>query len=154
LRELDVEIDGSLSFHHDPIYDSRDHRQDTLNFAVRNYGDLKYFSISNRQQFQLYGLLNRIKPDFVLIRHNGLAPLASRMGIPAVPLGDEHLPVGYQGIINLGNAILSVLNHKKFHKTLSSHVQLPYKKWWLEQEDPYALYHEKNKAEQGRASDA
>ncbi|MDR1223918.1 MAG: nitrogenase [Tannerella sp.] len=142
LRELDVETNASLVFHHDPVYDSGDVRQDSLGYLIKNYGDVPSFSVSNRQQYQFYALLQRTHPDFILIRHNGLAPLASRLGIPAAPLGDEHIAVGYDGIINLGETILDVVAHKKFHEDLSQHVKLPYKKWWLEQEDPYILARE------------
>jgi len=90
LKELGIQVDGSLVFHHDPVYDNNDPSKDTLKFLVDNYEDVANFSVSNRQQFQFYGLLKNVNPDFILIRHNGLAPLASRMGIPAAPLGDEH----------------------------------------------------------------
>jgi nitrogenase molybdenum-iron protein alpha chain len=139
LRELGIETDAALVFHHDPVYDSGDTRQDSLKHLVTNYGDVASFSVSNRQQYQFYALLQRVHPDFILIRHNGLAPLASRLGIPAAPLGDEHIAIGYQGIINLGETVLEILAHKKFHIDLAAHVKLPYKKWWLEQEDPYIL---------------
>lgn len=138
MRELGVEVDGSLVFHHDPTYDSGDPRQDSLGFLVKNYGDVGSFSVSSRQEYQLYGLLQRVHPDFLLIRHNGLAPLASRLGIPSAPLGDEHLAVGYQGMINLGESILDVLAQKKFHQDLAAHVKLPYKKWWLDK-NPFSL---------------
>lgn len=139
LRELGVEVDGSLVFHHDPVYDSQDPREDSLGHLIDNYGDVKHFSVGNRQQFQFYGLLQRVNPDFIIIRHNGLAPLAARLGIPAIPLGDEHHAIGYQGIINIGESILDVLAHKKFHKNLAAHVKLPYKKAWLDKKDPFAL---------------
>jgi nitrogenase molybdenum-iron protein alpha chain len=139
LRELDVEVDGSLVFHHDPVYDSQDPRQDTLAHLIDTYGDVPQFTVGNRQQYQFFALLQRVKPDFIIIRHNGLAPLASRMGIPAIPLGDEHIAVGYQGILNLGESILDVLAHTKYHQDLAQHVRLPYKKWWLEQTDPFLL---------------
>jgi len=139
LRELGVEVDGSLVFHHDPVYDSQDPRQDTLAHLVDTYGDVPQFTVGNRQQYQFFALLQRVNPDFIIIRHNGLAPLASRMGIPAIPLGDEHIAVGYQGILNLGESILDVLAHTKYHEDLARHVRLPYKKWWLEQTDPFLL---------------
>ncbi|WP_434735233.1 nitrogenase component 1 [Clostridium sp.] len=139
LRELDIEVDGSVVFHHDPVYDSGDERQDTLKYLVNTYGDIEHFTVSKTQQFQFYGLLKRVKPDFIIIRHNGLAPLAAKVGIPAFALGDEHFPVGYQGIIRLGEALIEVLAHKKFGENLSRHVKLPYTKWWLEQEDPFIL---------------
>jgi len=146
LRELGVEVNGSLVFHHDPIYDSQDPLLDTpdpcknsLEFMVNETGDVANFSVSSRQQYQFYGLLNRVHPDFILIRHNGLAPLASRMGIPAAPLGDEHHVIGYQGILNLGETILNILAHKKFHLDIAAHIKLPYKQWWLDQKDPFVL---------------
>jgi len=139
LRELGIEVNGSLVFHHDPVYDSQDPRQDTLTHLIDTYGDVAHFSVGNRQQYQFYALLQRVKPDFILIRHNGLAPLASRLGIPAIPLGDEHHAVGYQGILNIGESILNILAHRKFHLDLAAHTKLPYKKKWLEQKDPFAL---------------
>ena len=139
LRELGITVDGSLAFHHDPVYDSGDPKEDSLGHLIEHYGDIKSFNISNRQQYQLYAFLKNTKPDFMLIRHNGLAPLASKLGIPAAPLGDEHIAIGYQGIINLGETILEILAHKKFHDDIKAHVKLPYRKWWLEQSDPYIL---------------
>ncbi|WP_287824069.1 nitrogenase component 1 [Clostridium sp.] len=139
LKELGIAVDGSVVFHHDPVYDSGDENQDTLKHLVDNYGDVKNFTVSKTQQFQLYGLLRRVNPDFIIIRHNGLAPLAAKVGIPAFPLGDEHLPFGYQGIIRLGEALIEVLAHKKFGENLKRHVKLPYTKWWLDQEDPFIL---------------
>ncbi|MEN6384679.1 MAG: nitrogenase, partial [Phycisphaerales bacterium] len=62
-----------------------------------------------------------------------------RLGIPAAPLGDEHHALGYQGMLNLGETILDILAHKKFHQDLAAHTTLPYKKWWLDQSDPYIL---------------
>ena len=93
-----------------------------------------------------------MKPDFIIIRHNGLAPLAARLGIPAIPLGDEHHVVGYQGIVNLGESILDVLAHRKFHQDHRRPPRLPYKKWWLEQKDPFVLARRRRPASD--ASDA
>lgn len=139
LRELDVEVNGSLVFHHDPVYDSGDDREDSLGHLLKNYGNVENFHVSNRQQYQLYAFLQKVHPDFMLIRHNGLAPLASRLGIPAAPLGDEHIAIGYQGIINLGETILDILARKKFHNSIKAHVKLPYTDWWLKQKDAYIL---------------
>jgi len=139
LRELGVGVDGSLVFHHDPIYDSQDPRQDTLAFMVDNHGDVEHFSVGNRQQFQFHALLRRVNPDFIVIRHNGLAPLASQLGIPAIPLGDEHHAVGYQGILNMGESILNVLAHGRFHRDVAAHVTLPYRDSWLAETDPFVL---------------
>ncbi|WP_182187969.1 nitrogenase component 1 [Pectinatus frisingensis] len=139
LRELEVEVNGSLVFHHDPVYDSGDEREDSLGHLLKHYGNVENFHVSNRQQYQLYAFLQKVHPDFMLIRHNGLAPLASRLGIPAAPLGDEHIAIGYQGIINLGETILDILARKKYHDSIKKHVTLPYTDWWLKQEDAYIL---------------
>jgi nitrogenase molybdenum-iron protein alpha chain len=139
LRELGVDVDGSLVFHHDPVYDSQDPREDSLAHLIDNYGEVDHFTVGNRQQYQFFALLQRVKPDFIIIRHNGLAPLAAKLGIPAIPLGDEHHAVGYQGMLNLGESILDVLAHKKYHQDIAAHVKLPYKKSWLKQKDPFVL---------------
>lgn len=139
LRELGIQVDGSMVFHHDPVYDSGDAQEDSLGHLVENYGDVKSFNVSNRQQFQLYTFLKETKPDFMLIRHNGLAGLAAKMGVSAAPLGDEHIAIGYQGMINLGETIIDILSKNKFNEDLKAHVKLPYKTWWLEQDDPYIL---------------
>jgi nitrogenase molybdenum-iron protein alpha chain len=144
LREIGVQVDGSLVFHHDPVYDSLDPRQDSLAQTLDEYGEVPFFSVGNRQQYLLPALLRRVHPDFLLIRHNGLAPLAARLGIPAIPLGDEHHPLGYQGLLNMGESIIGILARRRFSKNLAEHVRLPYSKWWLSQDDPYALARGRN----------
>ena len=139
LRELGITVNGSRVFHHDPIYDSEDPSQDSLAYLVENYGNVEDFTVSIRQPFQFYTLLQKHRPDFILIRHNGLAPVAARLGIPAAPLGDEHIAIGYQGLINMGNVILEIVKRKKFCVDLSKHVGTPYTKWWTDQKDPNIL---------------
>jgi nitrogenase molybdenum-iron protein alpha chain len=80
-----------------------------------------------------------VKADFIIIRHNGLAPNAARMGIPSFAIGDEHFPVGYDGMIRVGEAVLEVLARKKMNQVLKRHVKLPYSDWWLGQKDPFIL---------------
>ena len=40
---------------------------------------------------------------------------------------------------DLGESILDVLAHKKYHQDIAAHVRLPYKKSWLKQKDPFVL---------------
>lgn len=138
LRELGMTVDGSTVFHHDPIYDSQDPKQDSLSFTIDTYGDVPRFNVGNRQQYQLYEALQHIHPDVILIRHNGLSALASRLGVPAIALGDEHYALGYQGVLNIGETILDVLGHRKFHLDVAAHTKLPYRKWWLDDATPNA----------------
>ena len=139
IRELGVEVDGSIVFHHDPVYDSGDEHENSLKFLTDNYGNIPDFSVSKTQQFQLYGLLKRADPDFIIIRHNGVAPLALKMGVPALPMGDEHIAVGYDGMIRVGEALIEILARKKFGDLLSKNIKLPYTQWWLDQEDPFII---------------
>ncbi|SET11006.1 nitrogenase component 1 [[Clostridium] polysaccharolyticum] len=139
IKELGVQVDGSVVFHHDPVYDSGNEHENSLKFLTDNYGDIEYFSVSKTQQFQLYGLLKRVAPDFIIIRHNGIAPLALKMGVPAMPMGDEHMAVGYDGMIRVGEALVEILSRKKFGKLLQENIKLPYTDWWLNQEDPFLI---------------
>ncbi|MGA2654320.1 MAG: nitrogenase component 1 [Terracidiphilus sp.] len=140
LRELGVELDGSFSYHHDPIYDSKDPRQDALAHVVNTYGDIPHYTVSNDQHFQAYASLRRSKPDFVISRHLGnLALLSARLGIPVLPVFYSNDGLGYQGLLTIGQAILRVLPKKKFCEDVAAHSSFPYKKWWLEQDDPFAL---------------
>ncbi len=139
LRELGIEVNGSVVFHHDPVYDGGKENQDTLKTLVENYGDIPNYSVSKTQPFQLPVILGNVDTDFIIVRHNGLAPNAARMGIPSFAMGDEHFPVGYDGIIRTGKAILDILARKKFNQVLKRHVKLPYSDWWLAQNDPFIL---------------
>lgn len=139
LRELGIEVDGTLVFHHDPVYDSGDVRQDTLSTLVKGSGDIKNFVVANRQQFAFATLIKKTKPDFVLVRHIGLAPLASQLGVPGAAIGDENKAIGYQGMLNIAESVLAVLGRRKFNNDLREHVELPYTDWWLEQDDALIL---------------
>jgi nitrogenase molybdenum-iron protein alpha chain len=139
LRDLGIAVDGSIVFHHDPVYDAGLKNQDTLGHLVKNSGDIQHFTVSQTQQFQFYGFLKRVNPDFVIIRHGGLAPVAAKLGIPSFPMGDEHFPLGYDGLIRVGEALIGILARRKFGEVLKRHVSLPYTDWWLSQEDQFVL---------------
>ncbi len=139
LKELGVGVDGSIVFHHDPVYDSGNENQNTLKFLVDNYGDIPYFTVSKTQPFQLPAILKRSKADFVIIRHGGLATIAAKLGIPSLAMGDESIPIGYDGIIRTGKIILNIIARKRFDRILARHTELGYTDWWLNQEDPFIL---------------
>ncbi len=139
LRELGIGVEGSVVFHHDPVYDGGHENQDTLHELIDTYGDIQYFTVSKTQAFQLNALFKRVKTDFVIIRHQGLAPEAAKLGIPSLAMGDEHFPVGYDGIIRTGEVLLDILARKKFNEVLLRHVKSPYNEWWSSQEDPFLL---------------
>jgi nitrogenase molybdenum-iron protein alpha chain len=139
LRELEIVVDGSLVFHHDPVYDSGSEEQNSLKTLVDTYGDIPHFTVSKTQPFQLPQLFKRTPADFVIVRHGGLAPDLARLGIPSFEMGDEHLPVGYDGIVRLGKAVLETLSKRKFNNVLRRHVSLPYTDWWMNQKYPFVF---------------
>ncbi|MCD8355328.1 MAG: nitrogenase [Clostridia bacterium] len=142
LKELGIDVDGSIIFHHDPVYDGAGEHQNTLKELVDTYGDVKYYTVSKTEAYQLTNIFRRIKkPDFVIIRHQGLAPEAAKLGIPALAMGDEHIPVGYDGMIRTGEILLDIIARKKFNLVLQRHVSVPYTDWWVNQEDPFLLSH-------------
>jgi nitrogenase molybdenum-iron protein alpha chain len=113
---------------------------DMLAYVVNKYGDIPNYTVSNDQQFQAYAALQRSKPDFTLSRHGGnLALLTARLGIPTVPIFYSNDGLGYQGLLTIGNSVLRVLPRKAFLDDIAAHSSFPYKQWWLDQTDPYAL---------------
>ena len=141
LRELGVEVPGSLVFHHDPVYDSGSEEQDSLKTLVDTYGDIPHFTVSKTQPYQLPQLFRRTPVDLVIVRHGGIAPDLAKQGIVSFVMGDEHLPLGYDGILRLGRAILATLPRRRFNQVLKRHVHTAYSDWWLAQKDPFAFSH-------------
>lgn len=140
LRELGITVEGSVAYHHDPIYDSPDTERDTLGFMLDTYGEIEHLSISNGQSYRFFNMLRRVDPDFIIFRHSALGSVINRLGLPVIPLeADASFPVGYQGIVNIGEEILAVLAQRKFHEDLAAHTTLPYKASWLAEQDPFAL---------------
>jgi nitrogenase molybdenum-iron protein alpha chain len=146
LRELGVEVDGVLSFHHDPIYDSNEVEQDMLAEVIETFGDVPHYTVSISQHFQAYTSLRRSNPDFIIARHN-MGALAASLGIPGAQIRFFNDGVGYDGLLRIGELIRRTLLTRKFSKSLAAHASLPYKKWWLDQTDPFALSRETIKPE-------
>jgi nitrogenase molybdenum-iron protein alpha chain len=141
LAELGIGHDAALVFHHDPVYDGGGKHQDTLKELVENYGDIPHYTVSKTRAFQLPQLLKRAKADFLIIRHPGLASVSGHLGFPTLAMGDEHIPIGYDGIIRVGEMLKGVIARTKFNQVLKRHVELPYSQWWINQDDPFLLTH-------------
>ena len=138
LAELGIRAQGAALFHHDPINDFDYEDADSLVAAVKDYGNVRNFNICNKQEFELVNILNRIKPDLLLARHGGMTLWGAKLGIPSLLIGDEHLGMGYQGLVKYGEAIAEVVRNDEFVKNLAKHAINPYTAWWLEQ-DPYSF---------------
>jgi nitrogenase molybdenum-iron protein alpha chain len=140
LRELGVEIEGSYSYHHDPVYDGRDERQDVLRHVVDTYGDIPHYTVSNDQHFQEYIALKQAKPDFIITRHGTqVSFLAANLGVPVLQVFYSNDGFGYDGLLTIGRNILRILPMKRFCKSIQEHASFPYADWWLKQNSPFAL---------------
>ena len=137
LKELGMDLAGGTVWHHDQRFDHGDDRGDSLGHVTEHYGDLP-FSVCNKQSFEMVNLLNRLKPDIFVVRHNGMAVWGAKLGIPTFLMGDEHFGIGYQGLINYGQKVVDTITNPAFVQNLARHSRLPYTRWWLEQE-PFAF---------------
>lgn len=134
LRELGLEVIGTSIFHHDPIYDNEEKRSDVLAQDVELYGDIKNYRVCNKQAFELVNALERLKPDLMIARHDGMTLWGAKLGIPTLLVGDEQFGFGYQGVLNYASRIEEALDAIEFVTNLSKHSTMPYTKWWLSQE--------------------
>lgn len=134
LRELGLEVEGVSIFHHDPLYDNGCEESDVLAQDVELYGDIKNYRVCNKQAFELVNALERIKPDLMIARHDGMTLWGAKLGIPTLLVGDEQFGFGYQGVLNYASRIEEALDAIEFVTNLSKHSTMPYTKWWLDQE--------------------
>ena len=137
LRDLGFDLVGSCMFHHDPQLDHGDPVGDTLEAATSHAPHLPY-GVCNKQSFELVNLLRRLKPDLVVVRHPSLAVSVAKLGIPVAFIDDEHLALGYRGLIRYGEKIANWLENPALEQMLARGSALPYSNWWLNQQ-PFSM---------------
>jgi nitrogenase molybdenum-iron protein alpha chain len=138
LRELGFYVKGAAIFHHDPLYDNADPASDALAQNVRLYGDVKNYSVCNKQAFEIVNLLTKHRPDILVARHGGMAHWGAKLGIPSFLVDDEQFGFGYQGILNYGERIADTLDNREYLANFAAKTVNPYTQWWLEQ-DPFCF---------------
>lgn len=136
-RDLGMEVVGITTLHHDQYTDSGDKELNTLLKLVENGGDIKEFSVCNRQPYILTKLLERLKPDVLITRHNNMAVVGTKLGIPSFRTNDANIICGYDGIFVFAQRIIDLLAKKKFYTNVSQHYTSPYTKWWQNEENPF-----------------
>ena len=99
------------------------------------------YSVCNKQFYELVNLLRKLKPDVVLARHPSLILSSAKLGIPTFFVDDEHLGLGYRGLLRYGRKIGDWLRNPSIERNLSRFTRLPYTHWWLEQ-NPYSFVEE------------
>ncbi|MFH0975239.1 MAG: nitrogenase component 1 [Spirochaetota bacterium] len=135
-RSLGVEVIGVTGFHHDQVFDNDYEEANSIGNMCRFTGDVKSYTVSNRQPYQYIHLLKKFKPDVLITRHGENSTVGSKLGIPSFIVGDVNIYGAYDGIIEMGNKILQTLRMKKFYDNIAKHCELPYTDWWFQQ-DPF-----------------
>jgi nitrogenase molybdenum-iron protein alpha chain len=128
-QDLGMEVVGFKAHHYDrfvePIFE-----------ALESIDDVQ-FSVATNQPFEMANIVKRLKPD-ILIAHVGGNNIASRYGIPLLPLfGPVYNYCGYSGVFEIARRLNQKLRNYQFNKQLSLNVPLPFKKEWYEK-DPFA----------------
>lgn len=137
-HDLGLEVIGITTFHHDKKYDNPE--VNTAKYLVQAVGNVPNVSICNKQPYQVVKFLKQLKPDFLLVRHPGLAVLGFKLGIPAIMENDSDKAVGYDGILDLGRRIKRSMQSKKLYKNFAKHTVLPYSDWWMSEDtDPFTF---------------
>lgn len=138
LQELGIEILSLSSGHYDPMQDG-DNVPPAIEFMSRNSPNNFVANVSDNQNFEVFNIIHRLKPDIFFSRHPGFTVWATKQNIPAVYVGDEYLALGYKGTLALANMIVDAVTNRSFEANLAAHATLPYTPWWLEQ-DHTAIY--------------
>jgi len=137
LLDLGLDLVGITTLHHDQIIDGGYEQTSSLGNLVKNHGDIKNFSVCNKQPYQIYKILQKLKPDIMIVRHSNMAVLGPKLGIPTIFETDTIISAGYDGLIGLGERIYQVTKAQKLFKNVARHFKTPYSDWWLAQEDPF-----------------
>ncbi|MBQ7265727.1 MAG: nitrogenase [Firmicutes bacterium] len=144
VKDLGLKIAGVTALHHDQHTDS-DKQVNTLQELVTSNGNIENFSVCNSQPYQIIKILKKVKPDFLLIRHEHLTTLGTKLGIPTFFAGDANITVGYDGVIKLGESLYEALRTKKLIDNIAEHAVLPYSDWWLDEVDDPLYFERSNK---------
>jgi len=129
VQDLGMEVVGFKAHHYDrfvePIFEALDNIDDVL------------FSVATNQPFESSNIITRVKPD-VLIAHVGGNNIASRHGLPLLPLfGPQFNYCGYSGVFEIARRLAMKIRNAEFNKRMAENVPLPFRKEWYEKE-PFA----------------
>ncbi|MDR1564855.1 MAG: nitrogenase [Oscillospiraceae bacterium] len=137
LLDLGVDLIGVTTLHHDQLTDGGEESIDSLGNLVNSHGDVPNFTVCNKQPYQVYKILTKLKPDVMIVRHMNMAVLGAKLGIPSINDGDVNISAGYDGLARLAERLYQASKAKKLFQNVAAHTQNPYSEWWLSQEDPF-----------------
>jgi nitrogenase molybdenum-iron protein alpha chain len=132
---------GGSTLHHDLSTDNPE-SVNSLQALVESVGDIPNFSVCNQQPYIVIKQLKRLKPDFLMCRHPGLAPLGSKLGIPSLFEADANYSIGYEGVVKMGQRFYEAWLSKKMLANLAKYADNLYTDWWLNEENPFYFVQE------------
>lgn len=135
--DLGLKPVGATTLHHDQRTDSGEDELNTLGALIRDHGDFNDFRVCNKQPHQMVKVLQEVKPDVMIVRHQGLTIIGTKLGIPTICEGDVNASAGYDGIVKLGQRLVDVLNASPLIKSIAEHAELPYTDQWLSQKQHF-----------------
>jgi nitrogenase molybdenum-iron protein alpha chain len=140
-KDLGMVVIGGSTLHHDLITDNPE-SVNSLHALVESVGDVPNFTVCNQQPYIVIKLLKRLKPDFLICRHNGLAPLGAKLGIPSLFEADANYSIGYEGVVKMGRRFYEAWQSRKILENIVKYSEIPYTDWWLNEENPFYFVEE------------
>lgn len=127
-QDLGMEVVGFKAHHYDrfvePIFEALSGVDDVL------------FSVATNQPFESSNIITKIRPD-ILIAHTGGNNIASRHGLPILPLfGPQYNYCGYSGVFEIARRLAMKLRNAEFNRRMAANTPLPFRKEWYEK-DPF-----------------
>ena len=137
VTDLGLELVGMTTLHHDMHHDSGGIGEDTLAEMIKVTGDVDNFTVCNKQPYQVYKLLEKLKPDLMIVRHMNMTILGGKLGIPSLLEGETNISAGYDGVLTTGKRLRNLLETKGILNTLAEYNTFPYTDWWKNEENPF-----------------
>ncbi|MDR2304424.1 MAG: nitrogenase [Treponema sp.] len=126
VKDLGMEIAGLKSHHIDkfvkPVMDDLEISGDT------------YIDIASQHPFEQANLIQKIKPDVILM-HAGGGNVTAKHGLPVLPLfnpGNSYM--AYAGAFDAACRLKRLISNSQFNKNMHRYRSLPYRKEWYDKE--------------------
>jgi nitrogenase molybdenum-iron protein alpha chain len=134
VRELGMEIAHTLAWHLDPEYDDGSRSKYIKHLAEQFVEDDFEVNVADQQNYELFSILNKYKPDLYLGRHPGNVIWAIKQGVPSLFMVEEYLTFGYKRYYRFIHILRDLLVNRSFEEKFASRISLPYTDWWYKQE--------------------
>jgi nitrogenase molybdenum-iron protein alpha chain len=129
IQDLGMEVLGMKAHHFDRFAEPI--------FTALDDVDEVSFSVATNQPFEQANIVNRLKPD-VLIVHTGGNNIAAKHGLPILPLfGPTYNYCGYSGTFEVARRLNKTLRNFQFNRQLANNAPMPFRKDWFER-DPFS----------------